>query len=98
VEYEQAIRIQQQLAVTLTRAEPARPYDWIDQSGVTYDAIGGFPGKYFKWTKFQEIIDTHLEKADLVPIDVSNFDLSQTSSIIQYIQQFHGRAFILGDG
>ena len=47
----------------------------MDQAGKTYDAVGPFDGKHlqYQWDNFTRQIERHLEKADFVPVNVSQF-------------------------
>ncbi|MFG1721272.1 hypothetical protein ACGFII_21855 [Micromonospora chalcea] len=86
-EAETAGRIEQQVGVRLRRAPPDSSADWVDGAGRTYDAVGNFPGQYFdrQWPQLQYQIERHLEKADLVPVDVSRFSAQQTAMVEQFI-------------
>ncbi|MFI7336305.1 hypothetical protein ACWEEK_33195, partial [Micromonospora aurantiaca (nom. illeg.)] len=82
------------------RAPSDSSADWVDEAGRTYDAVGNFPGQYFdrQWPQLQYQIERHLEKADLVPVDVSRFSAQQTAMVEQFIADrgFGPRIFIVG--
>ncbi|WFE55425.1 WXG100 family type VII secretion target [Micromonospora sp. WMMD712] len=99
-EAETAARLERELDVTLTRAPEGSSADWIDGSGRTYDAVGNFPSQYFdrQWPQLQYQIERHLTKADLVPVDVSQFSGEQVARIEQFIADrgLGPRVFIVG--
>ncbi|MGY3520632.1 WXG100-like domain-containing protein [Micromonospora sp. PTRAS2] len=99
-EAETAARLERELDVTLTRAPEGSSADWVDGSGRTYDAVGNFPGQYFdrQWPQLQYQIERHLTKADLVPVDVSQFSGEQVARIEQFIADrgLGPRVFIVG--
>ncbi|MFG3682633.1 WXG100 family type VII secretion target [Micromonospora chalcea] len=99
-EAETAVRIEQQRGVRLRRALSDSSADWVDEVGRTYDAVGNFPGQYFdrQWPQLQYQIERHLEKADLVPVDVSRFSAQQAAMVEQFIAHrgFGPRVFIVG--
>jgi hypothetical protein len=74
--------------------------DWVDQAGNTYDAVGNFSSRFFnlEWDsgRSQAAIDANIEKADFVPVDVSQFTPAQTALVQQYIQQFGPQVFLVG--
>lgn len=72
--------------------------DWIDQSGRTYDAVGGFEGKYFdqEWRSLQSQILRHMGKADFVPVDVSGFAPERAFRVQEFVDNLDGRAFTVG--
>ena len=55
-ESETAVRIEGELGVRLTRAEPGCRADWIDQGGLSYDAVGPFAAHRFdqQWARFSQ--------------------------------------------
>ncbi|MEV0901747.1 WXG100 family type VII secretion target [Actinoplanes sp. NPDC049802] len=99
-ESESARRIEEETGVRLTRAEQGKPYDWVDGDGVSYDAVGNFDGVHFErqWPQLQFQIERHLDKADLVPVDVSRFTPEQTARVEQFIEQrgLGPRVFVVG--
>ncbi|MFD6693428.1 WXG100-like domain-containing protein [Micromonospora aurantiaca (nom. illeg.)] len=99
-EAETAVRVEEHLGVRLRRAPSDSSADWVDEAGRTYDAVGNFPGQYFdrQWPQLQYQIERHLEKADLVPVDVSRFSAQQTAMVEQFIADrgFGPRIFIVG--
>ncbi|MFG1716087.1 WXG100 family type VII secretion target [Micromonospora sp. NPDC049203] len=99
-EAQTAVRIEQQLGVRLRRAPSDSSADWVDDAARTYDAVGNFPGQYFdrQWPQLQYQIERHLEKADLVPVDVSRFSPQQTAMVEQFIADrgLGPRVFIVG--
>ena len=99
-EAETARRIEEERGVTLIRAPAESSADWVDEAGRTYDAVGPFPPMYFdrQWPQFTFQIERHLEKADLVPVDVSSFSPAQVARIEEFIIEHNlgPRVFILG--
>jgi hypothetical protein len=99
-ETETAVRIEDQLDVTLERAPAGSSADWVDGTGRTYDAVGNFPTQFFdgQWPQLQYQIERHLGKADLVPVDVSKFSPDQVAKIVQFIadKDLGPRVFIVG--
>ncbi|WP_405431908.1 WXG100 family type VII secretion target [Micromonospora sp. NBC_00617] len=99
-EAETAVRLEQEMSVTLHRAPPASSADWVDEAGRTYDAVGNFPAQFFdrQWPQLQYQIERHLDKADLVPVDVSQFIPEQVARIEQFItdRNLGPRVFIVG--
>lgn len=98
-EYQTALRIMEERGVTLTRAPKANAADWIDQTGRSYDAVGGFPGRFLddQWDNFTMQIDRHLDKADLVPVDVSQFSADQIKRVRAFIAPLGPRVFTVGE-
>jgi hypothetical protein len=100
-EAQTAALVEVQLGVTLCRAAPGEPADWVDQRGRTYDAVGPFPARYFarQWTQLRYQMTRHLEKADLVPVDVSEFTADQTARVKQHISDNNlgPRIFLVGE-
>jgi hypothetical protein len=99
-EEETALRIEQELGVTLKRAPGGSSADWVDEAGRTYDAVGNFPSQYFdkQWPQLQYQIERHLDKAELVPVDVSKFTPEQVAKIQQFIadKNLGPRVFVVG--
>ncbi|GAA3572043.1 hypothetical protein GCM10022419_061140 [Nonomuraea rosea] len=97
VEMETAQRIEQQLGLTLTRSKHVGA-DWLDSKGVTYDAVGNFPSQFFdrQRPRLQQAILDHLQKVDLVPVDVSKFTPGQVAKVQQFIQNLGPRVFLVG--
>ncbi|MHA4947125.1 WXG100-like domain-containing protein [Micromonospora sp. SD19] len=99
-EAETALRLEQELGVRLHRAPADSSADWVDDAGRTYDAVGNFPGQYFdrQWPQLQYQIERHLDKADLVPVDVSRFAPEQVARIEQFIgdRRLGPRVFVVG--
>lgn len=99
-EAETAVRIENELGVRLRRAPTDSSADWVDESGRTYDAVGNFPAQFFdrQWPQLQYQIERHLDKADLVPVDVSPFSPGQVARIEQFIvdRQLSPRVFVVG--
>ncbi|MFF5180655.1 WXG100 family type VII secretion target [Micromonospora sp. NPDC000316] len=100
-EAETAVRLEQKLGVQLSRAPADSSADWVDSAGRTYDAVGNFPGQFFdrQWPQLQYQIERHLDKADLVPVDVSRFSAEQVARIEQFIEArgLGPRVFIVGN-
>jgi hypothetical protein len=85
--------------VTLTRARSKDDnFDWFDEEGTTYDAVGGFPGKFLdaQWDAFIGQIYRHLGKADLIPVDVSRFSPEQKARVQKAVGHLGPRIFIVG--
>jgi hypothetical protein len=96
-EMETAIRIERQLGVRLRRStDPA--VDWLDGQGRTYDAVGGFDGRFFEqqWPNLQTRIMDHLAKADFVPVDVALFYPAQIAQVREFIKSLGPRVFLVG--
>ena len=95
-----AVRIEVELGVRLTRAAPGCRADWIDRGGRSYDAVGPFAAHRFErqWARFSQQIVLHLKKADLVPVDVSQFTADQVAKVEKFVteQGLAPRVFILG--
>ncbi|NCT91834.1 hypothetical protein GXB85_12850 [Cellulomonas sp. APG4] len=83
----------------LVRAHRESLVDWFDASGRSYDAMGGFSGEYLQtrkqWAAFIHKLDTHDRKADLVPIDVSQFDADQIARIRELLRDRDETKFFL---
>ncbi|MFC4614266.1 hypothetical protein ACFO3K_06050 [Cellulomonas algicola] len=101
VEYRTAIRIMEERGVRLERAGKDERYDWIDARGTTYDAVGGQDGAFLQtqrqWSDFLQQIDLHLDKADLIPVDVSGFSAEQIARIRAYVAPLDNRYFFVGE-
>jgi hypothetical protein len=99
-EAETAVRVEQEAGVTLTRAPAGSSADWVDGAGRTYDAVGNFPGRFFErqWPQLQYQIERHLTKADLVPVDVSQFSAEQVARVEKFVmdRNLGPRVFIVG--
>ncbi|MEH1163921.1 WXG100 family type VII secretion target [Micromonospora sp. CPCC 205539] len=99
-EAETAVRLEQERGVRLSRAPGDSSADWVDDAGRTYDAVGNFPRQFFdrQWPQLQYQIERHLDKADLVPVDVSRFSPEQVARIEQFItdRNLGPRVFIVG--
>ncbi|WP_307798387.1 WXG100-like domain-containing protein [Actinoplanes flavus] len=99
-ESESARRIEEETGVRLTRAEKGSSADWVDETGRTYDAVGNFDSRHFErqWPQLQFQIERHLDKADLVPVDVSRFTPEQKARVEQFIEQrgLGPRVFVVG--
>jgi hypothetical protein len=95
-----ALRIEAERGVTLTRAQRGDSFDWVDQAGRSYDALGPFDAKYFaqQWPQLQAQIAKHVNKAELVPIDVSKFTPQQIAQVEQFVSKNYGpNVFIVGN-
>ncbi|GIG22505.1 hypothetical protein Cch01nite_32290 [Cellulomonas chitinilytica] len=101
LEYRTATRIIDERGVHLERAPQGSRADWLDSEGRSYDAVGGFDGAYLHgrrdWTNLLGQIDRHLEKAELVPVDVSGFTPEQVARVRAYIEPLGERVFIVGE-
>jgi hypothetical protein len=95
-----AVRLERHLNIVLTRAPRGSRADWFDEDGTSYDAVGPFEPCYFErqWPRFSAQIELHLKKADLVPVDVSQFIPPQVTVIEKFIaaRRLAPRAFIIG--
>lgn len=98
-ESETALRVEDTLGIVLRRSDGDRA-DWVDEVGRTYDAVGNFPGSYFErqWPQLQHQIVRHLDKADLVPVDVAKFSPEQVEQVAKFIadNDLGPRVFIVG--
>ncbi|MCG5470445.1 WXG100 family type VII secretion target [Micromonospora sp. LAH09] len=99
-EAETAVSLEQELGVRLQRAAADSSADWVDEAGRTYDAVGNFPARFFdrQWPQLQYQIERHLDKADLVPVDVGQFNPEQVARIEQFItdRSLGPRVFTVG--
>jgi hypothetical protein len=97
-EAETGLRVEEQRGITLERAPLQQGPDWIGSDGKTYDAVGNFPAKYFdqQWKQLQRRIDQHLNKADYVPVDVSQFTPAQVARVRDFVEPLGQRVFIVG--
>jgi hypothetical protein len=84
--------------VVLVRSPKKKGPDWVGPDGRTYDAIGNFPAEFFdrEWPQVQDKILDHMEKADLVPVDVSRFTSEQIARVREFIGPLGPRVFIVG--
>jgi len=98
-EAETGLRIEQERGITLRRAPAQSGVDWIGSDGKTYDAVGNFPGRFFdrQWGRLKYRIEQHLDKADYVPVDVSQFTGEQIDRVREFIEPFAPRVFIVGE-
>jgi uncharacterized protein RhaS with RHS repeats len=96
-EYDTALRIQQERGIVLQRSR-SLGVDWFDSAGNTYDAVGGFEGKYFdrQWPNLQNRILGHMRKADFVPVDVSGFTAQQINQVEQFVRPLGPSIFLVG--
>lgn len=87
-ESETGLRVERELGVDLSRAGRGDAHDWVDAGGRTYDAVGNFPSKFFdsQWPNLQGRILDHLEKAEIVPVDVSQFTAAQREVVREFVQ------------
>ena len=99
-EMETAVLIERVLGVRLTRAPKWSRADWFDEHDVSYDAVGPFAAGRFdqQWRRFSEQILLHLRKAEIVPVDVSQFTRPQVETVELFIAErmLGPRAFTLG--
>ncbi|RKT69265.1 hypothetical protein DFJ66_2468 [Saccharothrix variisporea] len=71
--------------------------DGYDHNGITYDALGPFPcPEYFmqNWEQTKRGLVAHLEKADIMPIDVTGLSPEQVKMIVDFIAPLGPRIFI----
>ena len=66
---------------------PDPGYDWSDDQGQTYDAMGdGTRSQYFKLDEFQESIHWHLLKGnDYTVIDMTGYTPDQIKAVTQFV-------------
>jgi ribosomal protein S15P/S13E len=66
---------------------PDPGYDWADDLGRTYDAMGdGTKSNYFKLKQFTDSIDSHLLKGNnFTVIDATGYTSDQVAAIKQYV-------------
>jgi hypothetical protein len=100
-EAETGLRIEAELNESLRRAEKEKPYDWVStRTGTTYDAVGNFDAKFFdsQWSNLQREIVNHLNKAEVVPVDVSKFTKVQRLKVREFVLSLNNpRIVIIGD-
>ncbi|WP_258904579.1 hypothetical protein [Actinokineospora sp. UTMC 2448] len=98
-ETQTARRIEHATGVRLTRSPHPKGPDWIDHTGKTYDAVGNFPAKFFdrQWEQVKIRILDHLDKADCVPVDVSQFTPEQRAQVRAFIAPLGPRVFTVGE-
>ncbi len=87
-EAETALHIETQRGITLEQAPAQQGTDWIGSHGKTYDAVGNFPAKLSdqQWEQLQFRIQDHLNKADYVPVDVSQFTPEQVATVREFVE------------
>jgi hypothetical protein len=66
---------------------PDPGYDWVDEMGRTYDAMGdGTKSRYFKLREFTNSIDSHLLKGnDFTVIDMTGYTPEQIAAVTKYV-------------
>jgi len=66
---------------------PDPGYDWVDDTGRTYDAMGdGTKSQYFKLQQFTDSIDSHLLKGnDITVIDMTGYTPEQIAAVTKYV-------------
>lgn len=96
-EAETARLLEENHGIQLDRS-PDPKVDWVDKAGKTYDAVGPFDGKHlqYQWDNFTRQIEKHLEKADFVPVNVSQFTPEQIARVREFIAPLGSRVFIIG--
>ena len=59
----------------------------MDANGRSYDAVWNFSSEFFEreWPSLQGRIVDHLAKADIVPVDVSQFTASQAQQVRDFV-------------
>jgi CdiA C-terminal tRNase domain len=69
--------------------EKTGDFDWVDEEGTTYDAVGPAPSEHFNATQFNRSIDAHLRKQglDKVVVDTANLTPDQQASVATHIDQ-----------
>jgi uncharacterized protein YukE len=97
-EYRTALRIELSKGVVLTRASEQSGADWIDEDGVSYDAVGPVPSKFFEqqWENLQTRITGHMDKAYYVPVDIDGLTPGQVATVKQFIAPLGPRVFLVG--
>jgi hypothetical protein len=98
-EAETGTRIENERGIGLERSPQPKGPDWIGSDGKTYNAVGNFPGKFFdqQWENLQGRIKDHLNKADYVPVDVSQFSPEQIANVKELIGPLGPRVFTVGE-
>ncbi|MFG1966595.1 hypothetical protein [Nonomuraea sp. NPDC049028] len=97
-EMQTALRIEQARGVRLSRSSGASE-DWFDQYGRSYDAVGsGLTAERFaeQWPGLQAQIQSHVGKAQFVPVDVSLFTPAQIETVKAFIEPLGRNVFIVG--
>ena len=96
-EAESARLLEEHHGIQLDRSADPK-VDWVDQAGTTYDAVGPFDGKHlqYQWDNFTRQIERHLEKADFVPVNVSQFTPEQIARMREFTAPLGSRVFIIG--
>ncbi|MEV4576222.1 hypothetical protein AB0K16_23535 [Nonomuraea jabiensis] len=97
-EMETALRIESERGVRLTRSNGTSE-DWFDQYGRSYDAVGsGLSAEFFErsWPGLQSQIQSHLGKAQFVPVDVSLLSPAQIATVRAFIEPLGRNVFIVG--
>jgi hypothetical protein len=66
---------------------PDPGYDWVDDLGRTYDAMGdGTKSQFFKLQQFTNSIDSHLRKGnDFTVIDMTGYTPEQIAAVSKYV-------------
>jgi hypothetical protein len=99
-EAETAVRLERELGIGLIRAPAGSRADWYDADGTSYDAVGPFAPQYFErqWRQFSRQMELHLAKADLVPVDISEFTAEQVAIVAAFIadRRLAPRVFLVG--
>ena len=69
-------------------APPDPGYDWVDDLGRTYDAMGdGTRAEYFRLRQFTASIDHNLNKSnDFTVIDLTGYAREQAAAVDQYVR------------
>lgn len=71
----------------LRRATREEAGDWIDtRSGRSIDAVGPVPSRHLDVNSFTRQISRHLDKVDLVPIDLRGLTQQQVSEILAFVE------------
>jgi hypothetical protein len=73
---------------TFTAPPPPDPgYDWVDDLGRTYDAMGdGTKAEFVNMDQFKASIDSHLLKSnDFTVIDMTGFSPDQVRTVAEYV-------------
>lgn len=91
-----AFEVETTLGVTLRRVGPGEVGDWVDQAGLTYDAVGGPPVRFFEsqWANMRRQIIRHGEEYDVVPVNLAGLTAEQQQRVIDFTNSLDIGEFI----
>jgi len=80
------VRFEQATGIGLHRSTDVA-FDWVDDLGRTYDAVGPAPAQYFDPISFNRAVDTHIGKKGLntVVVDVTGLRAGQIAAVRQHV-------------